>query len=97
MKSVLIVYNQALTEKIEFMLDKLGIRGFSKWQDVLGRGSVDGDPRMGTHTWPEINSATLAVVENEKVDELLTKVQKLNAINEEVGIRAFVWNIEKTV
>ncbi len=97
MKSVLIVYNQALTEKIEFMLDKLRIRGFSKWQEVLGRGSVDGDPRMGTHTWPEINSATMAVVEDEKVDELLEKVQKLNAVNGEVGIRAFVWNIEKTV
>lgn len=97
MKSVLIVYNQALTEKIEFMLDKLGIRGFSKWQEVLGRGSVDGDPRMGTHTWPEINSATMAVVEDDKVDELLEKVQKLNAINEEVGIRAFVWDIIKSV
>ena len=97
MKSVLIVYNQALTEKIEFMLDKLGIRGFSKWQEVLGRGSVNGDPRMGTHTWPEINSATMAVVEDEKVDELLEKVQKLNAVNEEVGIRAFVWDIIKSV
>jgi len=97
MKSVLIVYNQALTEKIEFMLDKLGIRGFSKWQEVLGRGSIDGDPRMGTHTWPEINSATMAVVEDDKVDELLEKVQKLNAVNEEVGIRAFVWDIIKSV
>ena len=97
MKSVLIVYNQALTEKIEFMLDRLDIRGFSKWQEVLGRGSVDGDPRMGTHTWPEINSATMAVVEDEKVDELLEKVQKLNALNEEVGIRAFVWDIIKSV
>ncbi len=76
MKSVLIIYNQALTEKIEFMLDRLNIRGFSKWQEVLGRGSVDGDPRMGTHTWPEINSATMAVVEDEKVDELLDKDTK---------------------
>ena len=97
MKSVMIIYNQALTEKIEFMLDRLNIRGFSKWQEMLGRGSVDGDPRMGTHTWPEINSATMAVIEDEKVDELLEKIQKLNAVNEEVGIRAFVWDIVKSI
>ncbi len=97
MKSVMIIYNQALTEKIEFMLDRLNIRGFSKWQEMLGRGSVDGDPRMGTHTWPEINSATMTVIEDEKVDELLEKIQKLNAVNEEVGIRAFVWDIVKSI
>lgn len=96
MKSVFIVYNQALTEKVEFMLDRLKIRGFSKWQEVLGRGSVDGDPRMGTHTWPEINSATITVIEDDKVDILLEKINKLNSVNEEVGIRAFVWDITQS-
>lgn len=97
MKSVLIVYNQALSEKIEFMLDRLNIKGFSKWEEVLGRGSVDGEPRMGTHTWPEINSATMAVVEDHEVDVLLEKIKKLNTLNTEVGIRAFVWDIIKSV
>ncbi len=27
----------------------------------------------------------------------LIKIQKLNAVNEEVGIRAFVWDIVKSV
>ncbi len=97
MKAVLIVFNQANTERIEYMLDRLEIRGFTWWNDVLGRGSVAGEPRMGTHTWPEINSAALTIIQDEKVDELLEKVRKLDEINEEVGVRAFVWDILKTV
>lgn len=97
MKSVFITYNQAFTERVEYMLDRLNIKGFTQWVDVKGRGSVNGDPHLGTHTWPEINNALIAIVDDDKVDILLEKVQKLNAVNEEVGIRAFVWNIEKTV
>ena len=97
MKSVIIIYNQAHTEKVDFMLDRLKIRGFTKWNEVVGRGTVKGEPHMGTHTWPESNSATLAVVENDQVETLLESIKKLNALNEEVGIRAFVWNIEQSV
>ncbi|MDD3687087.1 MAG: hypothetical protein PHE56_10025 [Bacteroidales bacterium] len=97
MKAIMIIFNQALTEKVEYMLDKLEVRGFTQWEGLQGRGSVDGDPHYGTHTWPEINSATIAVVEDEKVDVLLEKIRKIDEINKEVGIRAFVWNIEKAV
>ena len=97
MKAVLIVYNQAHTERIEYMLDRLEIKGFTQWPSVLGRGSVDGEPHLGTHTWPEINSATLTIVDDQKVDIILEKIRKLNSINEEIGIRGFVWDITKTV
>lgn len=97
MKSVFIVYNQALTETVEYVFDKLNIRGYTKWENVQGRGSVTGDPHMGTHTWPEMNSSIMAIVEDSRVEELLEKVRHINAINEEVGIRAFVWNVEKAV
>lgn len=97
MKAVFIIYNQAHTEKIEYMLDKLCVRGFSKWPEMMGKGSINGDPHMGTHTWPEINSGIITIVEDNKVDVILEKIEKLNSLNEEVGIRAFVWNIEKTV
>jgi nitrogen regulatory protein PII len=97
MKAIMIIYNQALTEKVEYMLEKLNIRGFSKWPTVMGCGSIDGEPRLGTHTWPEINSATITIVNDELVESVLEKVKKMDAINHEVGIRAFVWNIEKIV
>jgi len=97
MKAIFIAYNQALTEKVEYMLDHLNIRGFSMFPTVYGRGSVTGEPRMGTHTWPEINSGILAIVENSSVEKLLEMVKKLDSINANVGIRAFVWNVEQTV
>ena len=97
MKSVFIVFNQAFTSRVAFMLDELGHRGFTCFENVQGRGSETGAPHRGTHTWPEMNSAVLTVVPDDKVDELLATVRKLDARNREVGVRAFVWNIEKSV
>lgn len=97
MKAVMIFYNQALTERVEYILEKLSIRGFSRWENVQGVGSVSGNPRMDTHTWPENNSATMVIIEHEKVDSLLEAIKKLDSINEEVGVRVFVWNIEQMV
>ena len=79
------------------MLDRLGIKGFTYWEDVQGRGSVDGEPRRGTHTWPEMNSAIITVVEDEMVPELLSRIKRLDNRYKEVGVRAFVWNVEATV
>ena len=97
MKSVFIVFNQAFTSRVEFLLDELQVRGFTLFEQVQGRGSVTGEPRRGSHTWPEMNSAVMAVVPDDRVEELLYTVRKLDARNREVGIRAFVWNIEQSV
>jgi nitrogen regulatory protein PII len=97
MKAIMIIYNQANTEKVEYMLDKLGIKGYSLWESVQGRGTNTGVPHLGTHAWPEINKSVLTVVDDEIVDKVLDTVKKIDAINEEVGIRAFVWDVVKTV
>lgn len=97
MKAVLIIYNQVNTERIEYMLDHLGVRGFTFFEHVQGRGSVSGEPRRGTHTWPEMNSAIITVVEDGMVDNILESVKKLDSINKEIGIRAFVLNVENAV
>jgi len=97
MKAVMIIYNQAHTERVEYLLDKLGIKGYSLWENVQGRGSHTGVPHLGTHAWPEINKSLLTIVEDNLVDSILDKVKKIGAVNEEVGIRAFVWDVVKTV
>ena len=97
MKAVMIIYNQAHTERVEYLLDKLGVKGYSLWENVQGRGSSTGVPHLGTHAWPEINKSVLAVVEDDAVDEILSTVKKIDSINKDVGIRAFVWNVEKSV
>ena len=97
LKSVMIVYNQANTERVEFLLDELGVRGVTCFENVQGRGTVNGDPRRGTHAWPEMNSAMLCVVDESKVEPLLEGVQKLDLRNKEVGVKAFVWTIDQMV
>ena len=97
MKSVFIVFNQSNTERVEYILDVLKIKGFTMFEEVQGRGSDKGEPRRGTHTWPELNSAMMVVVEDDRVDELLLTIKKLDKRNESVGVHAFVWNIEKSI
>lgn len=92
----MIVYNQALTERVSYMLDQLRVTGFTQWPLVNGAGTNGGEPRMGTHTWPEMNSATLTVVEEDMVPLILKYVERLDNVNKENGIRAFVWDITQT-
>ncbi|MDR1591850.1 MAG: hypothetical protein LBS16_03075 [Prevotellaceae bacterium] len=97
MKAVFIVFNQANTERIEYLLDELKINGFTFFEQVQGRGTNGGEPRRGTHVWPEMNSAVITVVDDDAVDNLLRTVRKLDRRNLDVGVRAFVWNIEQTI
>ena len=96
MKAVFISYNQALTERVDYLLDQLQVRGWTQFPLVNGRGTHTGEPRMGTHTWPEMNSAILTIVEDHKVPLILKYVEKLDNVNRENGIRAFVWDITQT-
>ena len=93
MQAVMIIHNQAQAERVEYILDRLEIKGYTKWENVIGRGSLTGEPRLGTHTWADMNSSVLSVIEDDKVPDLLDAVRKLNEVNEEVGIRAFVWEV----
>lgn len=97
MKAVFIAYNQALTEKIEFILDRMSIRGFTRWNQVQGRGSHSGEPHMGTHTWPAMNETILTIVPDEKVKELMDKLRHLDGKTEMQGLRAYVWNVEDAI
>jgi nitrogen regulatory protein PII len=97
MKAVMIIFNQAHTERIEYMFDKLGVKGYSLWENVQGRGTNTGVPHLGTHAWPEINKIAMTVISEDLVEEVLSAVRKIDSINEEVGIRAFVWDIQQAV
>jgi hypothetical protein len=64
---------------------------------VQGRGSNTGYPHLGTHAWPEINKSVLTIVNDDIEDTVLDKVKRIDAVNAEVGIRAFVWDILKAI
>jgi nitrogen regulatory protein PII len=95
MKGIFIAYDQAYNMDIADAMEKLGCRGFTMWQDIAGRGSKTGEPHLGNHAWPTMNNAIITFVEDDMVDLILKYVEKLDHVNEENGIRAFVWNIEQ--
>ncbi len=97
MKSVLITFDQAYYERMIALLDRLNCRGYTYLDRVQGRGSKTGEPHYGSHAWPGMNSAIITVVEDAKVDPLLEALSKMDKMTEQLGLRAFVWNIEKTI
>lgn len=97
MKSVFITFDQAFYERIIKLLDRLNCRGFTYLERVQGRGSKTGEPHFGTHAWPSMNSSIITIVEDSKVDPLLEELHKMDKQTEQLGLRAFVWNIEKSI
>lgn len=94
MKSIFIAFDQAYYEQILPILSINHVRGFTRWEEVQGRGSKTGQPHYGSHAWPTLNSSILSVVEDEKVKPILDDLRALNATSDQMGIRAFVWNVE---
>lgn len=97
MKSILITFDQAYYERVISVLEKANCRGFTYWEEVRGRGTKTGDPHYGTHAWPSMCSAVVSIVPDEKVDSLLEKLHEMDKATEQLGLRAFVWNIEKAI
>jgi len=97
MKSVLITFDQAHYEQILSVLDRLNCRGFTRVERVQGRGSKTGEPHYGSHAWPAMNSAIIAVVDDHRVDPLLETLKEMDENKNQLGLRAFVWNIEKSI
>ena len=97
MKSVFITFDQAHYEGVMAILSHHNCRGFSFLEHVQGRGTKTGEPHYGSHAWPGMCSAVIAMVDDEIVDKLLADLDKLDKKAEQLGLRAFVWNIEKSI
>ncbi|MBP7315912.1 MAG: hypothetical protein KA968_11880 [Chitinophagaceae bacterium] len=97
MKAVFITYNQSIADEVQEVLYNCSIRGFTKWTEIMGKGTNNGNPHEGTHTWPELNNAHLTIINDDQVLPLMIKLKELNDQVEEQGLRAFVWNIESSI
>jgi nitrogen regulatory protein PII len=95
MKGIFIAYDQAYNMDIADAIQKIGVRGFTMWQDIAGRGSETGEPHLGNHAWPTMNNAMLTFVPDENVDEIMAQLRAMDEETPDLGLRAFVWNVEK--
>ena len=66
-------------------------------EQLQGRGSVKGEPHYGNHAWPSMCSGIITMVDDSKVDIVLDKLHAMDVATEKLGLRAFVWNIEKSI
>lgn len=96
MKSVFITFDQAFFERIMALLDRHNCRGFSYWQQVQGRGSKTGNRTMATMPG-SMCSAIITIIDEAKVAPLLEALHRMDKETEQLGLRAFVWNIEQTI
>ncbi len=97
MKSIFIAFDQAHYERIVDMLERTNCRGYTAWEQVTGRGSVDGEPHYGSHAWPSMAGAIMTVVEDHRVPIVLAKLKAFNEERPKLGLRAFVWNVEEQI
>ena len=97
MKAIFVAYNQAYNMELADVLEAAGCKGYTMWNEITGRGTNGGEPHEGTHAWPTLNNALLSAVPDEKVDEILAGLDAKNREYPELGLRAFVWNVERSL
>lgn len=97
MKSVFIACDQAHHDDVLTTLTHFNCRGYTAFDQVTGRGTRTGDPHLGSHAWPAMNEAILTIVDDDIVPRLLEALHDLDTRSDQLGLRAFVWNVEATV
>lgn len=97
MKTVFIAYDQAHQDNVMEALTDTNVRGYTILEQAGGRGSKGGDPHLGTHAWPSMNSAIISIVTDEQVTPLLNRLKRYDDDNPMLGLRAFVWNCEQSI
>ena len=85
--------NQSMYDEVLKIMDEMEIRGFTGWEELIGRGTNDGEPHLGNHAWPSMNSALISVMEDAKAADFLARLSTLDDENSEQGLRAFAWDV----
>ena len=95
MKSVFITFDISHKESVIEILTHNNCRGFSFFDHMQGRGSVSGEPHYGTHAWPSMCGSIITIVDDKVVNNIMAALKALDEETPQLGLRAFVWNIEQ--
>ena len=89
--------NQSMYDAVIDIMNDMELRGFTGWEELIGRGSKDGEPHLGSHAWPTMNSALISVMEDDKATEFLKRLKQLDEDNDKQGLRAFAWSVTDSI
>ncbi|MBR5850162.1 MAG: hypothetical protein IKZ12_03780 [Alistipes sp.] len=97
MKAVFMACNQSMYDAVLELMNDMGLRGFTGWEELIGSGSQTGEPHLGSHAWPTMNSALVAVMEDEQAAAFLARLRQLDTENPLQGLRAFSWTVDEMI
>ena len=97
MKAIFVSYNQAYNQEIVELLEGFGQRGYTVWEEVGGRGSIDGEPHLGNHAWPTQNHALVSMMEDSLAGKVMAALRSLDAANPKLGLRAYILPVEEAL
>ena len=96
-RAVFIAYNRAHHGIIVDTLQKMNLRGYTEWNDVLGKGSKTGEPHLGSHAWPTVNGAMMVICSEEQSKNLLAALREIDQSVPKLGLRAFTWSVKDSI
>ena len=96
MKAIFISFDQAHRDEVVEALSRSLQRGYTMFPDTWGRGSKTGEPHLGSHAWPSINSSILTICEDDRVAPIMNRLRAIDEETPMLGLRAFTWSAEKT-
>lgn len=94
MKMLMVAYNEAMESEVMEALERSGLRNYTKFTGVLGKGNSSGS-HFGTLVWPVQNHMLLAAVEDETVAAVMDAVRALRGTVGHEGVKAFVLPLEE--
>ncbi|MBU1727238.1 MAG: hypothetical protein KJ880_06385 [Candidatus Omnitrophica bacterium] len=92
-KMLMLVYNEAIDAEVMEMLEKSGIRNFTKTRGVFGRGSSSGT-HLGNDIWPGLNNLLFAACEEKEAKSAFEGVKELRKTLGKEGVKAFLLPLE---
>ena len=92
---VFIIYNRAIDEEMNDLMDSLDIKYYTKWTNVTGVGTKG--PNFGDHVWPGLNNVLMIVIDEELREDISSAIKNLREKFPAVGLKAFVLPVIDTL
>ncbi len=92
MKKIEIIANLSVEQDVMDMLEKAGVKGFTKIPVVHGAGNSN--PKMGDSVWPEENFMLIIYTDEYMVPAIRDKVKELKEKFPDEGIKYFAIEVE---
>jgi nitrogen regulatory protein PII len=94
MKLVMICYNEAIDDEVIELLNQAGVKGYTKWTKVQGKGKTSG-PHLITAIWPKANNVVVAALSEGLAAEILDQIRRMKKQIGSVGLKAFMWSLDE--